>query len=112
MTQPDQTTSNNARQLGVKYDAGKPRFELLPPKPLAQIAEVYTFGATKYEDRNWEKGIEYSRVYGAVMRHLNAYWAGQDLDEETALPHLAHAAFGLLALLEFAETHPELDDRP
>lgn len=98
-------------ETGVKHDADKPRFDLLPPASMTAIAAVYSFGAAKYGDRNWEKGMKWGRVYAAMQRHLNAYWAGQDLDEESALPHLAHAAFGLLALLEYAETHPELDDR-
>jgi hypothetical protein len=96
---------------GIKNDADKPRFDLMPPKSLEQIAAVYTYGASKYAPRNWEKGMDWSRVYGATQRHLNSFWAGQDLDEESTLEHLAHAAFGILALLEYARTHPELDDR-
>lgn len=99
-------------ELGIKYDAGKLRYDLLPVKPLAAITEVFTFGATKYSERNWEKGMKFGRMYAAMQRHLQAFWGGQDLDEETALPHLAHAAFYMLALMELIETHPELDDRP
>lgn len=97
---------------GVKYDTGKLRFDLIPPKVIQELAEVYTMGAAKYEPRNWEKGIEYSRIYAAVQRHLNQYWAGQNLDEESGLPHLAHAMWGMAALLEFERTHTEMDDRP
>ena len=97
---------------GVKFDSGKPRFDLIPPGPLRQIAEIYSYGAEKYEDRNWEKGMQWSRVYGATQRHLNAFWGGQNNDEESALSHLAHAAFGMLALMEYIRTHPKLDDRP
>lgn len=104
--------TKDVAKTGVKYDAGKVRFDLIPPRPMQLLAEVYTVGAQKYEPRNWEKGIEYSRVYAAVQRHLHAYWGGQDLDEESALPHLAHAMWGMAALLEFDTTHPELDDRP
>ena len=97
---------------GVKHDTNKLRFDLLPAKAVEEIVAVYTYGANKYAPRNWEQGIEYSRIYAATQRHLHAYWSGQDLDEESALPHLAHAAFGLLALLEYARTRPEFDDRP
>ena len=100
------------KSIGVKYDGGKPRFDLIPAVPLETLAKIYTMGAEKYADRNWEKGIQYSRIYAAVMRHLNKYWSGENLDPESDLPHLAHAAWGLLALLEFDATHPELDDRP
>jgi hypothetical protein len=97
---------------GFKNDSGKIRFDLLPPKAIEALAEVYTMGAVKYPARNWEAGIEYGRVYAAVQRHLHAFWSGQDLDEESALPHLAHAMWGMATLLEFGRTHPELDDRP
>lgn len=98
--------------LGIKHDAGKARFDLIPPRAMQALAEVYTMGAVKYDSRNWEKGLNYSQVYAAVQRHLHAYWSGQDLDEESALPHLAHAMWGMAALIEFDTTHPELDDRP
>jgi hypothetical protein len=107
---PDLTEKGGA-DVGIKHDDGKPRFDLMPPRPLTKVAGVYNYGAHKYAPRNWERGIEWSRVYGATQRHLHAFWGGQDLDEESALEHLAHAAFGILALLEYAETHPELDDR-
>ena len=100
------------KSVGVKYDGGKPRFDLIPTVPLETLAKIYTMGAEKYADRNWEKGIQYSRIYAAVMMHLNKYWSSENVDPESGLPHLAHAAWGLLALLEFDVTHPELDDRP
>lgn len=46
------------------------------------------------------------------MRHLWAWWRGEDTDPESGLSHAAHAAWGCFALLEYARTHPELDDRP
>lgn len=97
---------------GIKFDEGKLRYDLLPTKSVAQVVEVLTYGAEKYEPRNWEKGMSHSRLYSAAQRHLNAYWGGQDLDEETAFEHLAHAATNLLMLLQLRVTHPDLDDRP
>lgn len=88
------------------------RFDLLPAGPLAKIARHYGVGARKYADRNWEKGYDWSLSYGALQRHLNAFWDGEDIDEETGSPHLAAAGFHVLALLEFMNTHPELDNRP
>lgn len=96
---------------GVKYDSGKPQMGLIPPRALLDVAEVYTMGANKYAAHNWAKGMNWSRVYDALQRHLNAYWAGENLDQESQLCHLAHAAWGCLTLLEFRRLHPELDDR-
>lgn len=84
---------------------------LVPPRALMELAEVYTMGARKYDAHNWTKGMSWSRVYDAVQRHLNAFWAGEDMDQESRLCHLAHAAWGCFTLLEFRRLHPELDDR-
>jgi hypothetical protein len=97
---------------GLKYDEGKLRMDLLPMDSLQDVAAVYTFGAKKYEDENWRKGIPWKRIYGAVLRHIAKWFLGQDTDEESGLPHLAHATWGLLTLLNYARTHTELDDRP
>lgn len=88
------------------------RFDLLPAGPLQAVAEHFGRGAAKYEDRNWERGYDWSLSFGALQRHAWAFWGGEDIDAETGSPHLAAVAFHALALLEFATTHPELDDRP
>ncbi len=96
---------------GRKDDRGKLRFDLLPVKPLEAIVNIYTYGANKYDDNNWRSGIQWGRIFSASMRHMWAFWRGEDFDPESGLPHLAHAAFGCLTLLEYMETHRELDDR-
>jgi len=96
----------------IKHDKEKLRFDLVPVYPQEQVAAVYTFGAKKYSDRNWEIGFTWNRPYGATLRHMVAFWGGEDLDPETGLPHLAHAICELQFLLEFTKTHPEMDNRP
>jgi hypothetical protein len=88
------------------------RFDLLPWNALWEVAEHYGKGAEKYEDRNWERGYDWSLSYAALQRHLAAWWQGEDIDTETGSSHLAAAAFHVLALLTFKETHPEKDNRP
>jgi hypothetical protein len=97
---------------GRKDDDGKLRFDLVPIRALEEVVAVYNYGARKYADRNWEKGMKWSRVWAAVQRHLCSFWAGENLDPESGLHHLAHAAWGCLALLEYARIHPTGDDRP
>lgn len=97
---------------GRKFDGGKTRYELLPPELLEGVARVLTFGAKKYADRNWESGIAYSRAYGALQRHLWAWWHGEDLDDETGMSHLWHAGCELAFLIAFeARQRTDLDDR-
>ena len=97
---------------GRKDDTGKLRFDLLPVEPLQRLAEVYTIGAKKYEDRNWQKGLVWGRVFAALMRHAWSWWGGERLDVVDGQHHLASVAWCALALIEYERTHPELDDRP
>ncbi len=96
---------------GKKFDQEKPRMDLLSTKAMVELAKVMTFGAKKYDANNWRKGIAWSRVYGAVQRHLTSWNDGETHDPETKLNHLAHAMAGIMFLLEYSETHPQLDDR-
>lgn len=96
---------------GLKHDGNKPPVDLLSTDALEQIARVLGFGATKYARHNWRKGIAWSRVVAAAMRHLLAWKDGEDLDEESGLSHLAHAGCCVMFLLEYLKTHPEFDDR-
>lgn len=98
-------------ELAKKFDGGKVRMDLIPVRPLNDIAQVLTVGAAKYGARNWEKGMDWSRLYGAALRHITAFWSGEDNDPETGLPHLAHAICCLNFLLEYRYTHKNLDDR-
>jgi len=98
-------------ETGRKDDTGKLRYDLLSVYALEQWAAVSTFGATKYDDNNWRKGLKWGRVFGALMRHAWAFWRGEDKDSETGLSHLAHAMWCCATLLEYTRTHPELDDR-
>lgn len=96
---------------GRKDDKDKTRYDLLPPHALEYLAQVFTVGAEKYGERNWEKGITWGRIFGAIMRHLWAFWRGENLDKETKIPHLAHAACGCFMLLTYLSTRTEFDDR-
>ena len=88
------------------------RFDLIPVRPLWRVAELYGQGATKYEDRNWERGYNWSLSYAALMRHITEFWGGEDADPKDGNSHLASVVFHALALMEYEDTHPELDDRP
>jgi hypothetical protein len=96
---------------GIKDDIGKPRMDLLEPDFLRDIASVMGYGASKYDDHNWKGGMPFGRIYGALQRHLNAYWSGEELDSESGLPHLAHAGCCLQFLHWMDAYRPDLDDR-
>ena len=96
---------------GVKYDAGKPMLGLFPFEALTEIGKVLTYGAKKYEAHNWRKGMAWSRYYDALLRHLNAWNSGEDIDPESGLMHLAHAGCCLVFLIASAVTGLGRDDR-
>jgi hypothetical protein len=104
--------SLNIPKKALRYDTGKPRMDLLPARPLLEIGAVAEWGArVKYPERNIEQGIEWGSLYAPLQRHLLAWWAGEDVNEESGMSHLAHAGFWILFLMEYEQTHPNLDSR-
>lgn len=98
---------NNA----VKFDSNKPRWALLPVKPIEAVVQVLTYGAVKYGPDNWRKGFDYTRLISAVDRHWADWKCGQDLDPETKLFTLAHMMCSLVFLLEYQILGIGNDDR-
>jgi len=87
------------------------RYDLIPSRPLREVARNYGIGAQKYAERNWEKGVAWSLNFGALNRHLWAWWEGEKYDE-AGFHHLSAVVFHAMALMEYEMTHPEMDDRP
>lgn len=96
-----------AGHKGVK----EARFDLMPSDALWYVARVFGKGAEKYAERNWERGLKWGASKGALDRHLALFWAGQDFDEESGLPHLAHVAWHSLVLLAMFLRKDGEDDR-
>ena len=102
---------------GSKRDTrdGKGRFDLLPTRAIARLARHFESGAKKYGDRNWENGIKYSRVMGALKRHLDAWWDNEDTDPESGNNHLYHVlcnAMFLAHYVSYPKIYKDFDDRP
>lgn len=97
---------------GKKDDGGKTRMDLVPPDVIQAMALVLTDGAQRYGERNWEKGMAWSRPYGALLRHILSWWEGEDLDPDSGKPHLWHALCSIAFLVAFEERRIGEDDRP
>ena len=109
---PDQRPSLEGQELALRDDGGKLPIHLIPPESIMHLSRIFEYGAKKYSPDNWRKGMAYSRMYSSAMRHLLAFWNGEDEDRESQLPHLAHAAWNCLALLWYLDNLTlELDDR-
>lgn len=87
------------------------RFDLIPQDALWLVAKVFGKGAEKYAERNWERGLKYTSIAGARDRHNALFAAGQHIDEESGLPHLAHAAWHALVMLALFLRGKLEDDR-
>ena len=98
-------------EVAIKYDSGKPRYDLIPTEVLDAYATILAFGAKKYSDRNWQRGFTYGRVFGALMRHMWAWWKCEDNDPESGFSHLWHAIFNVAALIYFESKGVGQDDR-
>jgi hypothetical protein len=96
---------------GLRFDEGKNRLDLLPPFAINEFAKVMTAGAIKYAEKNWEKGMSWSKVIASAKRHLQAIESGEDFDAETGLLHAAHLMCNAAFLTEYYKIHPMGDDR-
>lgn len=96
---------------GKRFDDGKSRVDLIPSDTLLSMGEVYTFGAKKYGDRNWERGMSWSKVLGPLLRHTYKFMMGYDRDEESGLLHAQHIAWNGVAILTYVLRGIGDDDR-
>jgi hypothetical protein len=87
-------------ETGAQRDTetGKGRPALQSPFAMRRRAALLERGAVKYDARNWEKGMPFSRVLDSTFRHLIDYMAG-DREED----HLAAITFNTDALMHYEE---------
>lgn len=111
MASQNGTTKETEPSKGVKYDQDKPRLDLIPNEALVELGKVLEYGCKKYSAGNWAKGIHYSRLIAATLRHVSAYNGGEDTDKESGLSHISHALCNLAFLCHHIANKPDLDDR-
>lgn len=95
----------------ARANGGKTRYDLLPLGLLKPVCDVLEYGEKKYAKWNWTRGMNWSHCYASMMRHLEAWYRGEDIDPESGLPHLGHVMANVLFLTHYANTYPEGDDR-
>lgn len=96
---------------GVKHDQNKLPWMLMPWDALRGICSVLAFGAKKYEPRNWEKGMEWDRLFRATIEHMTLWFDGEK-DPETGYSHLWHAGCCILFLIAYEIRGVGIDNRP
>ena len=91
---------SDIKEVGLKYDDGKLRYDLIPPEVIEELARVLTFGANKYADNSWQNLEDFKkRYYAAAMRHRIARQKGEIRDPESGLLHLSHELTNVAFLL-------------
>lgn len=97
---------------------GKGRFDLIPDIPLTRLANIFQGGGKNHGDRNWEKGLPFSRLIDSATRHLVQYKMSKYIPKLREEDHLGQAAWNIFALMHEEEMiklgflPKELDDLP
>ena len=99
------------KDAAFRLDTGKNRLDLLSVIAMEGTAQVMTFGAIKYAEHNWRKGMKWSRCISSLLRHTFKFIAGEDIDPESGLPHVDHMACNVMFLQEYYRNNKDLDDR-
>jgi len=96
---------------GKRFNENKPRVELLVPEAMKAEARVWAFGAKKYGDWNWQRGMPWTKVIGCLLRHTFAIMCGEDIDKESGELHAAHIKCNASMLIYYYYHYKKGDDR-
>jgi len=91
----------------------KAPLHLVPPAALHYTALAFADGARKYGPYNWrDHQVSASIYYAAILRHLGAWWDGEDLSRDALVHHLGHVSACCAILLDAMSVGKLNDDRP
>lgn len=85
-------------------DLHGPKFSWMPYEGLRSVAAAYAEGAEKYDEFNWEKGMDLPSLLNHCIAHIFKWFSG-DRSED----HLGHAGWNAMAAIHSLEMWPELN---
>lgn len=92
---------------------GKVPLSTVPMPVMMEVGLAMLEGARKYGRHNYRiAGIRASVYYDAAMRHLAAWWEGEDIDPDSGLSHITKAIATLVVLRDGQMNGMWTDDRP
>jgi hypothetical protein len=95
--------------IGIK----KVPLSTVPARPMLEIGLAMMEGARKYARHNYRiAGVRASVYYDAAIRHLAAWWEGEDIDPDSGLSHLIKAAACMVVIRDSMIQGNWVDDRP
>jgi len=85
----------------------------VPPRVLLELGIGMGEGAIKYGPYNYrESVIVESDYYDALMRHIFAYWEGENIDPDSQMSHITKAICTLVVWRDAMIGDNTEDDRP
>lgn len=100
--------SNPKDALGVR----KAPMSTVSAVVLAEVGVAMLEGAAKYGRHNYRAvGVQSSVYYDATMRHLMAWWEGEDIDPDSGMSHITKAITSLVVLRDAMIQGMLTDDR-
>lgn len=106
---------NNIKDTNPKDAVGtkKVPFSTVPCRVIAEIGLAMLEGARKYGRHNYRPaGVRATVYYDATLRHLMAWYEGEDIDPDSGLSHITKAMAGLAVLRDSMLEKNWVDDRP
>lgn len=91
----------------MKADEGKYEPTLVYTSLIKAIARVRRFGINKHDNSEDWRTTPSERHYDAMLRHIYSALDGNDLDDESKLLHLAHAACNIMFEIERMSPPPK-----
>jgi hypothetical protein len=96
-----------------KAAANKPKTSAVPPIAIMALGAAMQNGADKYGKFNWRKTeVSASVFYDAMMRHLAAWYSGENFASDSGVHHLAHLMAGAAIILDAQHNGVFVDNRP
>jgi hypothetical protein len=71
---------NETETGAVREALGMPYTRHIPLEAIAAAAASLEYGAKKYSDRNWEKGLPWQQMIDSLKRHVEDFERGHDYD--------------------------------
>jgi hypothetical protein len=68
-------TGAQREALGIQYT------RQVPLEAIAAGAAALEYGAIKYDNRNWEKGLPWQQMVDSLKRHVDDFERGHDYDD-------------------------------
>lgn len=93
----------------------KPGISCVPANVMAEVGVALYEGALKYGRHNWRDAkstLRASVYYDAAMRHLMAWWEGEDTDPDSNMSHITKVLSCLTVFRDAMMSEQWTDDRP